>query len=150
MIHAAAEAGETVQRIRKFFQEAAPEKARLRLNDIIEEIVPLAQSEALRKGVSLRTELSPELPPVLGDRVKVQQVLLNLIVNAMEAVGDVNDRPRQLLIRSEMEDPNRVLVAVVDSGVGITAEAMKRLFEPFFTTKATRGGHGIVHQPFDH
>jgi len=150
MIHAAAEAGETIQRIRKFFQKAAPEKGRLRVNDIIEEIVPLAQSEAIRKGVSLRTELSPELPPVLGDRIQVQQVLLNLIVNAMEAVGDVNDRPRQLLIRSEMEDPNRVLVAVVDSGVGITAEAMKRLFEPFFTTKATRGGHGIVHQSFDH
>ena len=143
MIHAAAEAGETIQRIRKFFQKAAPEKGRLRVNDIIEEIVPLAQSEAIRKGVSLRTELSPELPPVLGDRIQVQQVLLNLIVNAMEAVGDVNDRPRQLLIRSEMEDPNRVLVAVVDSGVGITAEAMKRLFEPFFTTKPQGVGMGL-------
>jgi len=83
MIHAAAEAGETVQRIRKFFQEAAPEKARLRLNDIIEEIVPLAQSEALRKGVSLRTELSPELPPVLGDRIQVQQCIARIKVRQM-------------------------------------------------------------------
>jgi signal transduction histidine kinase len=97
----------------------------------------------LSQRVSLRTELASALPPVLGDRVQLQQVVINLVMNAVEAMAPVTDRPRDILIRSQRDDANEVLVAVRDSGLGIYSENADRLFNAFFTTKPSGMGMGL-------
>ena len=101
------------------------------------------QQEVLSHRVSLRLELAPTLPAVLGDRVQLQQVIINLIVNGMEAMAPVTDRPRELVVRSQLDDGGQVLVAVQDSGVGIDPENAKQLFNAFFTTKPGGMGMGL-------
>jgi signal transduction histidine kinase len=113
------------------------------LNDAISEVIPLVQQEAVSHRVSLRLELAPTLPAVLGDRVQLQQVILNLIVNGMEAMADVTDRPRELVIRSQLDDGGLVLVAIEDTGIGIDLENAKQLFNAFFTTKPRGMGMGL-------
>jgi signal transduction histidine kinase len=103
----------------------------------------VADSEMLSQRVSLRTELASALPPVLGDRVQLQQVVINLVMNALEAMAPVTDRPRDMLIRSHQDDANEVLVAVRDSGMGIDSENAERLFNAFFTTKPSGMGMGL-------
>jgi signal transduction histidine kinase len=93
--------------------------------------------------VSLRTELAPALPMILGDRVQLQQVITNLVMNGVEAMHPTTDRPRELMIRSQQDEEHRVLVTVTDSGVGISAENADRLFNPFFTTKSSGLGMGL-------
>jgi len=115
----------------------------LDINDVIREAVSLEQREMLNQRVSLRTELAPALPPVLGDRVQLQQVVINLVMNALEAMAPVTDRPHDMLIRSQRDDTNEVLVAVRDSGTGIEAENAERLFNAFFTTKSSGMGMGL-------
>jgi signal transduction histidine kinase len=88
-------------------------------------------------------ELASDLPAVLGDRIQLQQVVLNLMMNGIEAMTAVSDRPRQLLIRSEVEGANQIRISIRDSGVGVTEEAMPRLFEPFFTTRSQGIGMGL-------
>ena len=113
-------------------------------------MIPLVHQEVLSHRVSLRLELAPTLPAVLGDRVQLQQVIINLIINGIEAMATVTDRPRELLIRSQLDDADQVLVAVQDSGVGIDPENADQLFNAFFTTKPERHGHGPVDLPLDH
>jgi len=143
-IEAATRATDIVRRIRVPFKKAAPEKVRVNINEVIEETLALIRSEASRNNVSLQTELGSQLPLVLGDRVQLQQVMLNLMINGIEAMSGVDDRTRQLQIRSATHDPNQVLVAVADSGAGIDPQVIGRIFEPFYTTKPQGIGMGLA------
>jgi len=109
----------------------------------VREVLALAEHELKTHGIVLRTELAPALPGVAGDRVQLQQVLLNLIVNAIEAMSGVHDRPRELMIVSRRSDANAVVVEVRDSGPGLNEEGAKQVFEPFYTTKAQGIGIGL-------
>jgi len=101
------------------------------------------QRELSSQLVSLRTELAPSLPMILGDRVQLQQVIINLVMNGIEAMQPVMDRQRRLLIRSDQDEEHRVRVRVTDCGVGISAETANRLFNAFFTTKSSGMGMGL-------
>jgi signal transduction histidine kinase len=136
-------ASEVTQRIRALVKKTEPQLVTLDINDVIREAISLEQREMLSQRVSLRTELAPALPPVLGDRVQLQQVVINLVMNAVEAMAPVTDRPRDMLIRSQQDDANEVLVAVRDSGMGIDSENADRLFNAFFTTKPSGMGMGL-------
>jgi signal transduction histidine kinase len=136
-------ASEVIQRIRALAKKTEPQMVALDINDVIREAISLEQREMLSQRVSLRTELASALPPVLGDRVQLQQVVINLVMNAVEAMAPVTDRPRDILIRSQRDDANEVLVAVRDSGLGIDSENADRLFNAFFTTKPSGMGMGL-------
>ena len=123
--------------------KTAPERAWIQINEIIGVVVALADRQASQNEVSVVTDLAPDLPPVLGDKIQLQQVILNLMLNGIEAMSGVNDRSRKLLIRSQMQDRDEVRVSVEDSGVGVKAEIMGRLFEPFFTTRSQGIGMGL-------
>jgi signal transduction histidine kinase len=108
------------------------------------EVLTLVHSEVLMQRVSLRAELSAALPPVRGDRIQLQQVIMNLVINGIEAMQAVTDRARELQIRSQRHDADHVLVAVQDSGIGLDPQHMARLFDAFFTTKAGGMGMGLA------
>jgi PAS domain S-box-containing protein len=137
-------ASDVITRIRTLVQKTDPEKARLDINQTVQEVVMLMQNEAVRKGVALRMDLAADVPPVLGDRVQLQQVILNLVMNGVEATSPVADRPRELLVRSRQEEPDHVLVAVRDTGVGIDRQNLERIFDPFYTTKSQGMGIGLA------
>lgn len=139
----ATRASEVIVRIRSLINKATPEKACVQVNEIIGETVALAEGQASRNGVSLVMELTPDLPAVLGDSIQLQQVILNLLMNGIEAMTGVTDKPRQLVIRSRMPAPGQVGVSVQDCGVGVSPELMHRLFEPFFTTRSKGMGMGL-------
>ena len=134
---------EVIQRIRALAKKNELRMVALNINDVIREAISLEQREMLSQRVSLRTELAPALPPVLGDRVQLEQVVINLVMNAVEAMAPVTDRPRNILIRSQEDDAKEVLVAVRDSGTGIDSATADRLFNAFFTTKPTGMGMGL-------
>jgi C4-dicarboxylate-specific signal transduction histidine kinase len=136
-------ASEVIQRIRALVKKTEPQMVALDINDVIREAISLEQREMLSQRVSLRTELASALPPVPGDRVQLQQVVINLVMNAVEAMAPVTDRPRDMLIRSQQDDANEVLVAVRDSGMGIDSENAEHLFNAFFTTKPSGMGMGL-------
>lgn len=115
----------------------------LEINDVIREAIVLVQREVLRHGVSLQTELASGLPPVLGDRVQLQQVIINLLMNGVEAMAPITDRPREIVIRSQQQDAGQVHVAVQDSGIGIDSATAEQLFSAFFTTKPSGMGMGL-------
>jgi signal transduction histidine kinase len=137
-------AGDVIARIRALVRKTDTEKARLDINQTLQEVILLAQSEAVRKGVALRMELAADLPPVLGDRVQLQQVILNLVMNGVEAMASVADRRRELLIRSRRHESDKVLVAVQDSGIGIDRENLEKIFNTFYTTKSQGMGMGLA------
>jgi signal transduction histidine kinase len=136
-------ASDVIARIRAVLRKSEPAARRLDLNEIIREIVALTQGEADRRGASLRTDLALNLPSVMGDRVRLQQVLLNLVINALDAMNDVMDRPRIIRIRTEAREPKSILVAVEDSGIGLGPEKESRLFDAFYTTKPEGLGMGL-------
>ena len=133
-------ASEVIQRIRALAKRTEPQMVSLDINDVIRESILLVQREVLSHGVSLRTELASALPPILGDRVQLQQVLINLLINGVEAMVPITDRPRAILIRSRQDEAGRVHVAVLDSGIGVTSETAEKLFSAFFTTKPSGMG----------
>ena len=137
-------AGEIIARIRALLRKTDTEKERLDINQTVQEVVALTRKETAVKGVTLRSELAAGLPPVWGDRVQLQQVILNLIMNGAEAMAAVSGRPRELLIGSRRHESDRVLVAVRDSGVGIDPEHRERIFDAFYTTKAQGLGMGLA------
>jgi PAS domain S-box-containing protein len=137
-------ASDVIRRIRALVRKTGSEKAQLNINQAIEEVVHLTEDEALRKGVVLRTELAADLPFVLGDQVQLQQVLLNLIINGVEAMSSVADGPRELLVYSRLHESKQVLVGVQDFGVGIEPENLKKIFDPFYTTKSQGMGMGLA------
>jgi PAS domain S-box-containing protein len=135
-------AAEVIQRIRALCRRTDPQRERLDINDVIREVLLLVRHEVLGHQVSLRTDLASALPAVLGDRVPLQQVMINLVINGMEAMAPVTDRPRELLIRSQHE-ADQVLVAVQDFGTGIDPDNVDRMFDAFFTTKSSGMGMGL-------
>jgi PAS domain S-box-containing protein len=136
-------AGEVIHRIRALMKKAPPKKDRLEINGVILEIINLTRGEAMKYRISVLTELAGHLPVVEADRVQLQQVLLNLIVNALEAMGAANEGPRELLISTGTIESSGVLVAVQDSGPGLEAAMLERVFESFYTTKPTGLGMGL-------
>jgi NO-binding membrane sensor protein with MHYT domain len=136
-------ASEVIQRIRALAKRSEPQMVSLDINDVIREAIPLVQREVFNHGASLRTDLASALPPVLGDRVQLQQVVINLLINGVEAMASITDRPREILIRSQQHEAGQVHVAVLDSGTGIDSETAERLFSAFFTTKPSGMGMGL-------
>jgi len=136
-------ASDVVRRIRAMFTKAAPERASVQINDLIREAGGLLHAEIVKNGVELELELDEGLPETLADRVQLQQVLVNLVQNGIEAMSTVADRPKRLVIRTETTPAGEILVAVRDSGVGIEAKDQKRIFNAFFTTKAQGMGMGL-------
>jgi PAS domain S-box-containing protein len=137
-------ASEVIARIRTFLRKAEPQKARLAVNDVVGEVIALADSELRRHRVALHTDLAADLPPVLADRIQLQQVLLNLLLNGMEAMRTVLDRPRELIVRSQKEEAETIRVAVQDAGTGIAPQDLERIFTAFFTTKPAGLGMGLA------
>jgi len=137
-------AGEVISRIRTFMKKTIPMKTQVDLNQVIVEVLALIPAEMATHKISVVTELSPGLPPVLGDRIQLQQVLLNLIMNGIESMTSSSDRPRLLLIRSQTQESGHVLVAVQDSGTGLDARAISHIFDTFFTTKPAGMGMGLA------
>ena len=137
-------AGGVITRIRALLRKTDAEKARLDINQTIREVVKLTRNEAARKGVTLRMDLAADLPPVLGDRVQLQQVILNLVMNGVEAMASAPARQRELLIRSRQYESDKALVAVQDSGVGIDGQDLEKLFDAFYTTKPQGMGMGLA------
>jgi C4-dicarboxylate-specific signal transduction histidine kinase len=131
-----------ISRIRTLFMKGAPDRAALDVNDVIREVLQLLHNELTRNRVSLRVDLAPDLPRVHGDRVQLRQVALNLIMNSLEAMRTLTDRPRELLFHSETH-PDGVLIRVQDSGPGIDPGQADHIFEPFFTTKPEGIGMGL-------
>jgi two-component system, LuxR family, sensor kinase FixL len=136
-------ASDVIQRIRALSKKTEPRKVRLDINDVIDDVIRLVQREMLDHLISLRPELASALPLVLGDRVQLQQVIINLVMNGMEAMAAVTDRPRELAIRSRRHEAGQVLIEVQDAGVGINPENLNRLFSAFFTTKPNGMGMGL-------
>ena len=142
-IRDAERASEIVKRVRALFCKKGATSESLELNEVTREVVALSLSELERNKVTVRTELGSELPPVHGDRVQLQQVILNLFLNASDAMSGVDDRPRQLLIRTERDEEDRVRLSVRDTGVGFEPQGVDRLFDAFYTTKSSGMGIGL-------
>lgn len=136
-------ASDVIARIRALARRTTTEKEMLDIDEVIRDVVALAESEARRARATLRTEFAGNLPRVLGDRVLLQQVALNLLLNGLEAMHAVVDRPNELVISTQREGDDRVHVAVQDSGSGIDPQLASRIFEPFHTTKPGGMGMGL-------
>jgi signal transduction histidine kinase len=136
-------AGEVMTRIHGLAKKASTCNEIVRINEVIREVIALTSSEANVKSVSVRLQLAEDLPVIQGDRVQLQQVMLNLIVNAIDAMSAVDEGTRELTVGSDMNEPGTVLVTVRDSGPGIAPEHIAHLFEPFYTTKASGMGMGL-------
>jgi PAS domain S-box-containing protein len=143
MIRDGNRAGEIITRIRALFKKTESAKGPLDINETIKEIIGLAKSEMEKQRVALRLELTPDLQPVLGDKVQLQQVMLNLILNAIEAMTTVEERSRELLIQTQHLDGREVLVTVRDSGPGLDSASMDKVFAAFHTTKPGGLGMGL-------
>jgi two-component system sensor kinase FixL len=143
MIRDGLRASEVIKRIRDLLHKAPPEKAPLNINEAIEEVIALVNSDVLKNHVELVAELAADPPPVVGDRIQLQQVILNLILNGKDAMSSVQTRPRELLITSREGKGGELLVAVRDSGNGLDPKNVERIFDPFFTTKAEGMGLGL-------
>jgi len=136
-------AGDVIARIRALTKRAATPREKLDLNETILDVLALVGDEAKRKGVTIRTQFVDDLSPVSGDRVQLQQVLLNLTMNAIEAMSSVDQRPRELLIITRNIAADQVEVTVKDSGPGIDPNTLDKIFDPFYTTKPGGMGMGL-------
>ena len=143
MISDAQRAGDVILEIRALSRKTAPKRAPLDINELIHGVVRLVTREAQAHGASVRLELAPTLPAVVGDRVQLQQVVINLVINAIQAMASVTARPRELSIRSRQNEAGHVLIEVADSGHGIGANNADQLFKAFFTTKPAGMGMGL-------
>jgi signal transduction histidine kinase len=136
-------ASEVIGRIRALIKKSSPRRDRFEINDAIREVIELAGNEAGKNGVLVRTRFTMRLPPVEGDRVQVQQVVLNMIINAIEAMSAVDESLKELLISTAKGEAGDVLVSVQDSGPGLAPEAGQRVFNAFYTTKSGGMGMGL-------
>ena len=136
-------ASDVITRLRALFTKKATTTEPVDLNDATREVITLLRSELQRSRVILQVELSDDIPSVIGDRVQLQQVIINLLRNASDAMNGVDDRPRELVIRSARDEDDRVRLAVRDSGVGFDPQAADRLFDAFYTTKNDGMGIGL-------
>ena len=135
-------AAEMISRVRLLFQKRAPQREGVRMNEVIAEMVGLLRGEATRYSISVRTELPVDLPQVMGDRVQLQQVMMNLMTNSIDAMKEV-DGARELSIKSQRAGNEQVLVSVSDTGVGLPPQQADQIFNAFFTTKANGTGMGL-------
>jgi C4-dicarboxylate-specific signal transduction histidine kinase len=136
-------ADEVIRRVRMLANKTDIQKVPLEINDVIEEVMLIFRHEAIAHGVSLRQELASALPQVFGDRVQLQQVIMNLLMNGIQATSSVTGRRHELRIRSQEHGPDQILVAVEDSGTGFDLQIVDRLFSAFFTTKPNGMGIGL-------
>ncbi len=144
MMDDAQRASEIITRIRALVKKAPPQKDWLDINQTIREVIGLGQSEVQRNQIALQTQLSDSAPLVFADRIQLQQVILNLIMNAVEAMSETSNGPRELLIRTGTDASGGIVVAVQDSGPGLSPEHVDRLFTPFYTTKPQGMGMGLA------
>ena len=144
VIAAGKRAAEVIKRVRALVEKAPPQREQFNINDAIAEVLALIPREIQRNSISLRTNFANDLPFILADRIQLQQVILNLVLNAIDAMNGV-ESPRDLLVTSaKSESDDGVLVTVLDSGKGLDEKSLDRLFEPFFTTKAQGMGIGLA------
>jgi C4-dicarboxylate-specific signal transduction histidine kinase len=136
-------AGDVIGRIRDLIRKAPPRKDGLEINEAILEVIALTRGEVVKNGVCVQTQLAEGLPLIQGDRVQLQQVILNLIINAVEAMSGAGGGSRELLISTGIAEPDGVLVMVRDSGPGLAPASLERLFEAFYTTKPGGLGMGL-------
>jgi C4-dicarboxylate-specific signal transduction histidine kinase len=137
-------ASEIIGRVRALAKKAPPQKDWLDINETIREVLVLARSEIQGRGVTLETELPKHIPAILADRVALQQVILNLMMNAIEAMSSISEGPRALLVRSSTEGAEHVVISVEDSGPGLDSKSLDHLFEAFYTTKTHGLGMGLA------
>jgi len=135
------DAGEIVSRIRALFRKSALEKVDLNINSVIDEVLRLMQKETVEKQVVIETDLEKRLPPALGDRVQLQQVIFNLLLNGIEAMDTVTDRPKKLLVRSKLQNAGSIVVEIRDYGTGLADS--EKIYEAFYTTKEKGMGMGL-------
>jgi PAS domain S-box-containing protein len=136
-------AAELVQGIRAMFKNESQKRVLVDINELIREVLALVQGDLLEHRISVFTFLSADLPRVTADRVQLQQVIMNLVTNAIDAMKPITDRPQTLRVKTEVRDGEHVVVAIEDSGTGIDPDKMDRLFETFFTTKPHGMGMGL-------
>lgn len=136
-------AGAVLERIRSLFKKESFAQEWLDMNDVIGELTVFLHDEAIRRGISMRTELARDLPRVKGDRVQLQQVVLNLLMNGMDAMSGLAGGAKELVIGSRPHDSRAIVISVEDSGIGLRPEIENRIFEPFFTTKPQGIGMGL-------
>jgi len=137
-------ASEVVARIRTLLKDGTPIKTEFNLGDAIAEIVALTEAEAQHRQISVQTRIESNLPRVTADRVQVQQVLMNLMINALDALEEVIDHSRGLTISARTDSPDSVRIAVQDTGIGVDRQQAERLFQPFFSTKPNGLGMGLA------
>jgi C4-dicarboxylate-specific signal transduction histidine kinase len=143
IVQDARRAGKVIGRIRELIKKAPTRKGLVDINEAIREVIELTRGEAARNGASVQMALAKDLPLIEGDRVGLQQVVLNLVVNAVQAMCAVAEGQRELFITTARGDPNGVVVTVKDSGPGLPAESIEHLFAPFYTTKPEGLGMGL-------
>lgn len=136
-------ASDVIMRLRALFTKKTVVTESIDLNEATREVIALSRSELQRNRVIVQTELADNLPCVVGDRVQLQQVILNLLLNASDAMSGIDDHPRQLVISTELYEGDQVRLGVKDSGVGFDSHDVNRLFEAFYTTKSTGMGIGL-------
>ena len=144
MINDGSRAGEVIAGIRAMVRKSPSQRGRLNINDVIMEVVTLLSAEIQRNRLSLQTELASDLPLIMGDRVQLQQVILNLMMNAIDAMSQTGQSQRDLSVASVMDGSDAVLVTVRDSGPGLDETALERLFDAFYTTKPDGIGMGLA------
>jgi C4-dicarboxylate-specific signal transduction histidine kinase len=137
-------AGEVITRLRSLFRREGSPEERIGMNDIVHEVIAITRAEVQKSGAAIRTELADALPPVTGDRVQLQQLVLNLIMNGVEAMSGLQDRRRELVIGTRVGEGGDVVVAVRDSGVGLDPDGKEKIFDAFYTTKPTGMGMGLA------
>jgi signal transduction histidine kinase len=135
-------AAEIIKRTRLLFKKGTPQRELVEVNEVVREMVVLLHSEAARYNISVQTNLTADLPQVMGDRVQLQQVLMNLMLNGIEAMKDV-DGTRELVINSQRAENEQVQVSVSDTGVGLPVQQADQIFKAFFTTKLQGTGMGL-------
>jgi signal transduction histidine kinase len=134
-------ASDVITRLRALFARKSGNAVPVDLNEAARDVLAMLRSQLRRNRVIARAELCDDLPPITGDRVQLEQVILNLLLNAQQAMSGINDRPKELVIRTERDEDDHVRLTVKDAGIGLTTEGLDRLFEAFYTTKA--GGMGV-------
>jgi C4-dicarboxylate-specific signal transduction histidine kinase len=143
VVRDATRAAGVIARLRALFNKAGPVSELLDLNEAIADVIALTRREMQEAHVIVRSDLGPGLPAIRGDRVQLQQVVLNLVLNAAEAMSGVGDRPRELAISTQAVTPDQVEIAVRDTGKGLDPVSATRIFEPFYTTKSSGMGMGL-------
>jgi C4-dicarboxylate-specific signal transduction histidine kinase len=138
----ATRAADIISRIRLLFEKVSPQRELVDVNEVIREMIVLLLSEVTRYSISVRPELAEDLPQIIGDRVQLQQVMMNLMINGIDAMKDV-DGMRELAIKSQRAEHEEILVSVTDSGVGLPSPQAEQIFKAFFTTKPHGTGMGL-------